>query len=371
MRATRGARPRAPERRPSVVRGPPEANLRTSGTHAGPSDRSRTGRRLLIAYAALLAVLILTLTASMLTGAGSLSDHRLRSTLLVLRGSRAGAAVAVGAALAVAGVVVQGLFRNPLADVSLIGTSAGAVLGGNLSLLVTGYAFVQREPRGVAPDLVLPMGCLVGALTSLGLLFAFVRRSVDVLSLILAGFLFSSLYLSLGSLVTSIAEERWELGRAIVSLTLGGVSSTGPLQLALAIPLVLAGICASWFWGKPLDVLLSGDEEAASLGVDVPQVRRYCILWVSVLTAGAVALGGNVAFVGLLVPHSLRPAVGVRHRRLIPIAAVAGAAFVAACDLLARTLPARGEVPLGVITGLLGAPAFLALLARTQREIPR
>lgn len=327
--------------------------------------------RLAMAYAALIAVLVLVLTASMLAGAGSLSDDRLRTTLLILRASRAAAAGIVGAALAVAGLVVQGLFRNPLADVSLIGTSAGAMLGGNASLLAAQYVLVQRGIRGVAPDLVLPFGCLVGALVSLALLVAFVRRSVDVLSLILAGFLFSSLFLSLGSLVTSMAEERWELGRAIVSLTLGAVASSGPLQLALAAPLVASGICASWFWAKPLDVLLSGDDEAASLGVDVPQVRRYCILWVSVLTAGAVALGGNVAFVGLLIPHCLRPVVGVNHRRLVPLAAIAGGAFVAACDLLARTLPARGEIPLGVITGLVGAPAFLALLSRTQREMPR
>lgn len=348
---------------------------RTALTAAGAKKIRRketaSRRRLAFAHAALFVLLIGILTASMLVGAGSLSDLRLRSTFLVLRASRAGAAAAVGAALAVAGVVVQGLFRNPLADVSLIGTSAGAMLGGNACLLAMQYLVLQHQTRSIAPELVLPIGCLAGALFSLGLLLAFVRRSVDVLSLILAGFLFSSLFLSLGSLVTSIAEERWELGRAVVSLTLGGVASAGPLELALATPLVVSGICASWFWAKPLDVLLSGDDEAASLGVDVRQVRRYCILWVSVLTAGAVALGGNVAFVGLLVPHSLRPVVGVRHRRLIPISAIAGAAFVAACDLIARTLPARGEVPLGVITGLVGAPAFLALLSRTQREIPR
>lgn len=345
--------------------------LTATGARKVGSEPSGSGRRLAAVYAALIAALILILIASMLVGAGSLSDLQLRSTLLVLRASRAAAAVSVGAALAVAGVVVQGLFRNPLADVSLIGTSAGAVLGGNVSLLAVQCAFLQGHARGVPPDLVLPMGCLAGALVSLGLLFAFVRRSVDVLSLILAGFLFSSLFLSLGSLVTSMAEERWELGRAVVSLTLGGVGAAGPLQLALAAPLVASGILASWFWAKPLDVLLSGDDEAVSLGVDVRQVRRYCILWVSVLTAGAVALGGNVAFVGLLVPHSLRPAVGVRHRRLVPLAAIAGAAFVAACDLLARALPARSEVPLGVITGLVGAPAFLALLAKTQRETAR
>jgi ABC-type Fe3+-siderophore transport system permease subunit len=354
----------------STVTQVPQAALAPSTARAALAPGVWSGR-LATAYVALVVVLVAVLTASLLVGAGSLSDLRLRPILLVLRASRAGAAAIVGAALAVAGIVVQGLFRNPLADVSLIGTSAGAMLGGNASLLAAQYVLVRHGIRGVPPDLVLPIGCLAGALISLVLLVAFVRRSVDVLSLILAGFLFSSLFLSLGSLVTSMAEERWELGRAIVSLTLGGVASSGPLQLALAAPLVSSGICASWFWAKPLDILLSGDDEATSLGVDVPQVRRYCILWVSVLTAGAVALGGNIAFVGLLIPHSLRPVLGVNHRRLIPIAAIAGGAFVGACDLLARVLPSRGEVPLGVITGLVGAPAFLALLSRTQRDIPR
>jgi iron complex transport system permease protein len=324
-------------------------------------------RRMVAVLAALFVALILCTTACMLQGAGSLRDPQLRSTLLLLRASRAGAALLVGASLAVAGVMVQGLFRNPLADVSLLGTSAGAMLGGNASLLAMQFVLTGYGVAGVPPDVMLPVGCLAGALFSLALLFAFLRRSSDVLSLILAGFLFSSLFLSVTSLIMSMAEERWELGRAVISVTLGGIATTGPLQLALAAPLVFSGILAAWFWAKPLDVLLSGDEEASSLGVDVAQVRRYCILWVAVLTAGAVALGGNIAFVGLLIPHALRPALGVEHRRLVLVSAIAGATFVAACDLIARTLPGRSEVPLGVITGLVGAPAFLVLLSRAKR----
>jgi iron complex transport system permease protein len=337
----------------------------TTGPARSPSSARR--RRTAAVYGVLTVAMVVVLTASMFQGAGSLGDPHLRSTLLLLRASRVAAAGLVGASLAVGGVIVQGLFRNPLADVSLIGTSAGAMLGGNASLLAIEFVLQGRGIRGVPPDVVLPVGCLAGALFSLALLLMFLRRSSDVLSLILAGFLFSSLFLSVTSLVTSMAQERWELGRAVISLTLGGVATTGPLQIALAAPLVFSGLLASWFWAKPLDVLLSGDEEAASLGVDVARVRRYCILWVAVLTAGAVALGGNIAFVGLLVPHALRPFLGVEHRRLVPVSAVAGATFVAACDLLARVLPGRSEVPLGVITGLVGAPAFLVLLSRSQR----
>jgi iron complex transport system permease protein len=320
-----------------------------------------------VTYAVLVAVLVAIVMASLMKGLGHWSDASLRTTILLLHASRLAAALLVGSALAVAGLFVQGLFRNPLADASVIGTTAGATLGGNMSVLATESLLGSGFLRGLAPDVVLPIGCVAGALVGLVLLLVFLRRSSNVLSLILAGFLFSSFFLSLGSLVTSIAQERWELGRAVVAFTLGGLSATGPVQVALAAPLVLAGLVATWFWGRPLDVLLSGDEEAASLGVDVGQVRRLGILWVASLAAGAVALGGNLPFVGLLVPHALRPILGVQHRRLVPAAALAGGTFVAGCDLLARVLPSRGEVPLGIITGLLGAPAFLALLVRSQR----
>ncbi|WP_437603694.1 iron ABC transporter permease [Sorangium sp. So ce590] len=343
---------------------------RAASAPEAPAARHPGGRVLLV-YAVLLAALAMVAAASLVLGTASLSDMGLRATLLTLRAARLGAALLVGAALAVGGVVVQGLFRNPLADPSVLGTTAGAVLGGKVALLVMELAVAERWIRGLPPDLVLPAGCLAGAVVSLGLVLVLVRAPGDLLSILLVGFLLSSLFLSLGSLATSLAQERWELGRAVVAFALGGLSGASPRHVALAAPLVLTGVVAAWFWGKPLDLLLSGEEEATSLGVDVPLVRRFCILWIAVLTAGAVALGGNVAFVGLLVPHALRPFLGVDHRRLIPIAALGGAVFVASCDLVARLLPARGEVPLGVITGLIGAPVFLVLLARSQREAER
>jgi iron complex transport system permease protein len=337
---------------------------------ASGTTASRRRRRIAIVYAVLIVTLVAVAASSLLCAGerqGSLSDVGLRSTLLAIRGSRLAAALLVGAALGVAGLVSQGLFRNPLADASVLGTSAGATLGGNTAILGLELLVSERTLRGVPPDVVLPIGCLFGALAALSILLVLLRRSGDVLSILLTGFLLSSLCLSLGSLLTSFAQERWELGRAVVSFTLGGLTGTGPLHIAMAAPLVVCGVGAAWFWAKPLDVLLSGDEEAASLGVDVGEVRRYCVLWVAALTAGAVALAGNLAFVGLLVPHALRPLLGVEHRRLVPVTALGGAVFVAACDLLARSLPSRGQIPLGVITGLVGAPVFLVLLLRLQR----
>jgi iron complex transport system permease protein len=176
------------------------------------------------------------------------------------------------------------------------------------------------------------------------------------------------LFLSMSAFVTSVAQETWELGRAVVSFSLGSVSGTGPRQLAFALPLIVAAVVACWLWGRPLDLLLSGEEEAQSMGANVTAIRWWSAIWVSVLVAGAVSVGGNVGFVGLVVPHMLRPFAGTQHQRLIPAAALGGGAFLLACEVIARLVPSRSEMPLGVVTGLIGAPLFLLLLIRLRRE---
>jgi len=268
--------------------------------------------------------------------------------------------------LAVGGVVVQGLFRNPLASPSVLGTTAGASFGGQVALLVYGLSGVGAS--FVVPEMIVPIGCFVGALGALAVLLLFLRITQDLLALLLTGFVLSALFLSLSAFVTSIAQETWELGRAVVSFSLGSVSGTGPRQLAFALPLIVAAVVACWFWGRALDLLLSGEEEAQSMGANVGAVRWWSAIWVSVLVAGAVSVGGNVGFVGLVVPHMLRPFAGTKHRRLIPAAALAGGVFLVACDVIARLVPSRSEIPLGVVTGLIGAPLFLLLLIRLRRE---
>jgi iron complex transport system permease protein len=147
------------------------------------------------------------------------------------------------------------------------------------------------------------------------------------------------------------------------------VAGAGRRQILLAAPLIAAGVLAAWAWARSLDLLLSGEEEAAALGVDVAATRRWLTIWVAVLTGAAVSVGGNVIFVGLIIPHALRPLIGVQHRRLIPAVALGGGTFVLACDILARIIPTRAEIPLGVVTGIIGAPVFLMLLARSRREL--
>jgi iron complex transport system permease protein len=321
-------------------------------------------------YLGLLALLAAVVAGALLSGHGDLRDPALERTLLELRATRVGAAFLAGAALAIGGVVMQGVFRNPLVSPSILGTTAGSMLGGQLGLLALAtLAPGAVSVLGVSLEMVLPAGCLVGAGVSLAVVLAFTRERGGSLMLILTGFILSSLFLALASFVTSLAQDTWDLGRAVVAFTLGGVGGVTHGQLLVATPLVLAGAGAMWLWGGTLDVLLSGEEEATTLGVDVGGARRWAIAWVAMLTGAAVSVGGNIAFVGLIVPHVLRPLVGVQHRRLIPAAALLGGTFVVACDVLARTIPTRAEMPLGVITDLVGAPVFLTMLARARREL--
>jgi iron complex transport system permease protein len=322
----------------------------------------------LFAYVVLLGLTAAVGAGALAVGHGDLGSADLRSTLLRLRGLRIAAAFIAGAGLSVGGVIVQALFRNPLASPDVIGTTAGASLGGQAVLFAFNVLPVALRPARLAPELLVPLGCLAGALASLAVLLAVVRRRPSFLVVLLTGFVLSSLFLSLGSFLITLAQESWEVGRAIVAFTLGGVGGVGERHILLALPLVTAGVVAAWNWGRPLDLLLSGEEEATTLGVDVSRVRFWCVVWVAFLTAAAVSIGGNVAFVGLIIPHAVRPFVGLTTRRLVPAAALAGGTFLVLADLLGRALPSRGEVPLSVVTGLVGAPVFIVLLVRGNRE---
>jgi iron complex transport system permease protein len=329
--------------------------------------RDRGSRAARFVYPGLVLVLVLLGVAALLVGHGDLGDTALRDTLLELRTQRLLGAIVTGASLAVAGVWAQGLFRNPLADPSLLGTTAGASFGGQAAMMLYQLVLAGQVSASLPPHVFLPIGCLLGGLLALVVLLAIARHHGDLVLLLLTGFILSAFFLGLGNFLMSMAQEKWELGRAMVAFVLGGLSGTSGAQVAMAWPLALGGLLAAWLWGRGLDLLLSGEEEAAALGADVPALRRWGVVWCATLTAAAVSLGGNVGFVGLVVPHGLRVVLGPEHRRLVPAAALAGAAFVVACDVLARAIPTRTELPLGVVTGLIGAPFFLLVLLRTWR----
>ncbi len=322
---------------------------------------------------ALVVLFVLTaiaVVAGIFVGHVDLADAQVGDTVLRLRIWRLAVAFGAGAALALGGVLVQGLFRNPLASPSILGTTAGASVGGQLALIAGKWLLGTSGLSAiVAPEMVLPLGCMAGALGALAILLSIARTRDDGIVLLLAGFLLSALFVSVGAFLISLAQNSWELGRAVVAFTLGGVDGAGPRQVALIWTFVVIGSVAAWTWARPLDVLLSGEEEAESLGVDTRQVRRWVVAWTALLTAGAVAVGGNIAFVGLVVPHVCRIFTGVGHRRLMPVAVIAGGSFLVLCDVATRLLPVQGQMPLGVVTGAIGAPLFLILLIRGRREL--
>lgn len=299
-----------------------------------------------------------------LVGYGDLGDEGLRRAYLELRAYRVTTAFFAGAALAVAGVLAQGLFRNPLASPSLLGVSAGASLGAKFALLI-GTASLGSHVA-FSPEMLMPFGAFVGALLALAILLAITRGHPDVIALLLCGFLLSNLFVSIGAFVTSLGQQTWELGRAMVAFMLGSVGGAGPRQALLIGLVATIGIATSWSWSKHLDLLLTGEEEAQSLGVNTKLVKRWCVIWIAILSGAAVAVGGTIAFVGLVVPHVCRSLIGLSNRRLIPASALAGGIFVVICDVLARVVSVEGELPLGVVTGLIGAPSFLFLLLRNR-----
>ncbi len=320
----------------------------------------------------LVAALICVVAWRLSVGPGHTADERIGSAILVLRINAVLVAALAGAALAVAGVLTQGLFRNPLAAPGVIGVGAGANLGGMAALatfeLSRTSAGADSWLAMVSPELLLPLGCIVGAVATLGVLLAVLRVSNDPLTVILAGVVMGLFCSSLGGFLQSLVAERWELARAVLTFSLGDIAGKGLRHVLLAAPLVVLGSVAAWLMGRHLDLLLSGEEEAASLGVDLAATRRWAVIWCALLVAAAVAIGGNVAFVGLMVPHLIRRTVGSDHRRLVPLAALGGALFVLSCDALSATLDTRSYIPIGVITGLVGAPLFLHLLLGSRRR---
>jgi iron complex transport system permease protein len=319
-------------------------------------------------WAGLLVFVLGSLALGLMLGRGSLDNEALKSTLLTMRAQRVAVAFLAGGALAAGGVIAQALFRNPLADPSVLGTSAGASLGGQLVLLGTALLFRGRAPAEIAPEMLIPLGCIAGAGVSLAIVLSVSARRTNPVSLILTGFVLTSLFVSASTLLISASQESWQLVRALNTFMSGSVSGSGPRQVGIACLLVIGGTLPALLWWRSFDLLLSGEEEALSLGVDVPRVRFWAVVWAATLTAGAVAVGASVGFVGLIVPHAARMFVGHGHRRLLPAAFLSGGGFLVLCDLLTRIVPFNGEISLGAITGLIGAPLFLWMLRDLERE---
>ena len=261
--------------------------------------------------------------------------------ILELRGPRTVGCILVGAAFAVAGAIMQGMTRNPLADLGLLGINAGAAFALALCLaLLPGMSFA-----GV-------VGCsFVGAAFALVVVFgavSFRRRNVDP---VLVG-------LFLTALAQGVAIF-FNIGYSLTFWTAGGVAGIRADTLAMTSPFIVAALAASWALARRVTVLSLGEEAASGLGVNVGKSRTLCLLVVLVLAGAAVALAGPVAFVGLMVPHMVRRFVGSDYRAVIPASMVGGALFMLLADVLARTLMAPSEIPIGIIFAIVGVPFFI------------
>ncbi len=287
-------------------------------------------------------------------GFGSDLDSFKRSVFLELRLPRVLFAAVAGGALALSGAVMQALFRNPLAEPGLVGISAGASLGVVLSLLLGFSSTLFTGLAGFA-------GAMLATLSAYGL----GRRYPGVAGLLLAGIAINATMLSLVSLVTTFISESqfrsfgfWSLG----SLARASWDHVGWLMPWALLCSVL--LCSQW---RVLNALLLGEREAHHLGFDIARARRNLILLIALLVGPLVAATGGIAFIGLVIPHILRRWIGADHRALLPLSWIAGAIALVLADWIARIVVIPAELPVGVITSLIGGPFFIALLLRTAK----
>lgn len=276
-----------------------------------------------------------------------------------LRLPRVLVAAIVGAALAASGAVFQGMFRNPLADPAIIGVSSGAALGAVLVIVTVG--------AGALGAFAVPAAAFAGAIATAFVVYRLARigPSVQVATLLLAGVATAAVVSSLMSVVMSSSGEQI---RDIYAWLLGGLVAEGWRSIAILVPVVAVGVAGAALLAHDLNVLALGEERAVQLGVELDGTKRRAIAVGALLAAAAVSVAGVIGFVGLMTPHLLRLAIGADHRRLVPASVLGGATLLVLADLVARTVIAPAELPVGVVTALLGGPFFLFLLRREARS---
>lgn len=278
-----------------------------------------------------------------------------------LRLPRALLGAVVGAGLAVAGTVMQALVRNPLADPYLLGVSSGAATGAVLALATGLFMF--------AGIFRVPLAAFLGALVSMTLVFSLARSRTQAspTRLILSGVAVASLFGGLTSLITLTADNR-DLARSALNWLLGSLGGASWADLWLAAPMVLLMTAGLTTQARSLNALAFGDETALTLGLPVTSYRRWLFIVVSLLAAVIVSVSGTIGFVGLILPHVVRLLIEADHRAVLPLSALLGGVFLVGVDLLSRLVWAPTELPIGVITSLLGAPFFLWLLHRQEAK---
>jgi iron complex transport system permease protein len=345
---------------------------------AETGDRSQRAR---IAIALFALLLVVTALYSLASGA---SDASASAVLLDwLSGSRGDAlsardriivydirlprvvmGILVGAALAVAGATMQGLFRNPLADPGIVGVSSGASLGA-ISMIVLGNGVLA--PVTMAFGIyALPLAAFLGGLVTTMLLYRVATRrgQTSIATMLLAGIALGALAAALGGMLVYVADDQqlrsltfWQLG------SLGGSTWT---KVLAAGPIIGAALVASLFLSRGLNALALGEASARHLGIPVQRMKNVAIVAVAAAAGASVAVSGGIGFVGIVVPHLLRLLIGPDHRYLLPASALLGASLLLLADAVSRTIVVPAELPIGIVTAVVGAPFFLWILLRRR-----
>jgi iron complex transport system permease protein len=264
----------------------------------------------------------------------------------------------VGGMLALAGATYQGVFRNPLADPYLLGVAAGAGLGATLA--------IAYLPEGLRGQQALPVAAFLGGGTAVVLTYSVGRsagRERDAATLVLAGVTVASFFTAMQ---TFVQQQNADTLQQVYTWILGSIPSSGWSDVVLILPYVTVASAVILVHRRVVDVLSLGDDEAATLGVNVRRVRLVLVVAATIGTAAAVAVCGLIGFVGIIVPHAIRMLAGTGYRALLPLSVIAGAGFLVLADVIARTALAPAEIPLGIVTAFFGAP-FFALVLRTTR----
>ena len=314
----------------------------------------------------LLAIVVLLAFVSIAVGKVNLGwdvwskqDEVSRAILIQLRLPRTILAVLIGGALGLAGAALQGYLRNPLADSGTLGISAMAALGAVLSIF---FGIAGLNP------FVLPICGVLGGLLGMAILFLLSGMAASALTLILSGVILSSLAVAGISLALSLSPSPWAAGE-IIRWLLGALTDRSLDDVTLAGPLIAVGAVATLSCGRALDALTLGEVGARSLGIDLNRAQWQLAFGVGLIVGAGVAVTGIVGFVGLVVPHLLRPILGARPSTLLIPSAIGGAALVLGGDIIVRLLPGGTELQLGVVMSLIGAPFFFAMLHSMRRQV--
>tara|TARA_B100000795_G_scaffold251476_1_gene220352 strand:- start:6871 stop:7845 length:975 start_codon:yes stop_codon:yes gene_type:complete len=285
------------------------------------------------------------------------------NVLLHIRLPRVFLSMIIGAALAVSGAGLQGLFRNPLADPGLIGISAGAMLAASIAIIL-GLQFTN----GFLGYYSISFATFLGAIVTTIIVFKLAKseKSTNIATMLLAGIAINALAGAITGFIIYLSND--DQLRDITFWSFGSLGGADWEKVITLIPLIILPIIMIARLSKKLDVFALGESDAVCLGVDVTKLKKQLIVWVTMSVGACVAMSGMIGFIGLLIPHITRLLVGSRHQNLIWISAILGAIVLSVADLLCRLIVAPAELPIGILTAILGTPIFLGLLLQQKKK---